>query len=726
MVMARAELLGRIEKLRGPKGGYAHSHVGLSAFWRQMEVDLGAAEETAEETAGLHALQGWFQEGPRNVVVLCADEALRQRVLCRFALSLAANKSVFIVFLPISAGVGTRTERDALKLMMGLFPNSEGARFTIPRSPAELKWALSFALGGRGVSAEDPNEEDPLVLLVVDGLDRLADAAPEGLFPSLHDMGDETRVLVAAAVDTLPFGEGSLLERLGGEEETLGRVVFGEGAKVPRSERKSASEKGRLESEGAATQALGGLEQPCLEVLSVALAPLSVEDMGWLLGIVEEAPLRELESILSGLVGSGTVAEGQQNPSGKPWVAPGKSWLQRGGYPVLRRLEDGKVCFVNDGVRGAFSLGVDERAWEEKVVARALAALRDGEWTATKQRAPGYVVEHLGAHLVRCFEEATPGDVGTPRPSEIGALTNNVDVATWMLLESPAWFLLWKGRPGWLTGFVTDVRRARRVVHLALFEASSEGERAKLLGDFVRCVVVEAALFSMEGSRTGARDRSLPFVEPTLQNAEVSVADRRVVATLLTTLASTLNQDRWSEAHAFAEAARKEAGVDEGAISPITIPTMVGGVVCGIEPSAEFVDSGRAHPEEWMRRVISSEGYGKILHLAQVLPYLPESLREVAAEEAAAAYVDGSEDDALPLLLACGPWLPLERATALLDFLGNRWSTTFSRTLLGPAGLGEMVPLFRRLGGDLGVFEVARAVVEVFGWVGGERSGRSG
>lgn len=665
--MDELEANRRIDRLRGPRGGYAHAHPGLAGFWQEIAEKVAPVAPSAEETAALALLEGWFRGGPRNAVLLGEDEAFRARVLGRWALSIAAEKQVYLVFLPVGARVGTRTERDALELMMGLFPSSEAAQFTVPRSPLELKWATSLALGGRGISAEDPADDDPIVVLVVEGLDRLADAPPERLFPPLGEMDEETRVLVTASADALPFGDGSLSERLSAESGTLAQLAFPGTTPTRVAEVWSTGGSGVVEA----------LQRRCLETLGVALAPLSTADLAWLLGL-DEGSKGEVEGALSGLLHA---------PDG-------------GGRGVLRRLSDGTVGFADDGLQRAFFSKTYEKEWEAKLVRRALAILGGNESSALEQLGtPGYVVEYLGAHLVRCGS----------------------GVADLMALVTPAWLSLWKRRPGCLTGFATDVRRARKVVHEALDRAADEATRASLLGDFVRCVMVEAVLFSLEGSRTARRDRSLPFVAPALvlaaQNPATTAADLRVVATLLVTLANVLDRASWGAAYELAERACGDLDSADGAILPVPIPTTAEGVVAGVPPSDELLAAGRADPEAWMRRAFRSEGYGKILHLAQVIPYLPEALRESAAAEAASAYVDGEDDDALPLLLACGPWLPVEKAIPLLDFLGNRWSTTFQRTLLGPAGIAEMVPLFKRLGGEAAVFEVARAVNDVARWL---------
>jgi hypothetical protein len=177
------------DELRGPAGGVARSHAGLQSFWEHLEEP--------PDDALVPELDRWLTQGPACAVVLGAQSTRRRARLAAWAQSVASRRAAEVIFLPLSPVHGTATIRDALMLLYGLFPNSETAVYSIPRSPAELRAAIALALQGVGWVAQDPNADEPVLLLILEGIDELADGEVTELL-SFEDLGEGARIVLAA------------------------------------------------------------------------------------------------------------------------------------------------------------------------------------------------------------------------------------------------------------------------------------------------------------------------------------------------------------------------------------------------------------------------------------------------------------------------------------------------------------------------------------------------
>ncbi|WP_437747636.1 hypothetical protein WME73_23505 [Sorangium sp. So ce302] len=663
-----------VDRLRGPEGGYARSHAGLAEFWRWLQEDALARSASEQDAALLTALDRWFAEGPSCALVVGADQTRRTAALARWALSMATRNSAEVIFLPVSSCFGTAVEREALKVLLGLFRSSRSAAFSRPSSPNELRWSIAGALRW------DLEMEDPVLLVIVDGLERAADWGPEKGVPFLNEAGFRVRFLVSVGVEGPSARCSDWRQHLQWTEERSA-VLHLTGDATASEE---AVQQARDTLAGSGDE--GRAAERCLDALAAALAPVSKDDLIAACGLSS---------------GSVEALHGAPRPA-RDLVVLG---------------DDGGYRFRDDATRARWAASADIASLEDGIVDRGLASLRAARAPAGDAIAwPAYLVEYLGAHMSR-------------RAPALSAF---------MELVSPAWLAAWMDRPGGLVGFVTDTRRARTAAEEALFNASTEPERTAALNHITRCAVVEGTLFAKEGSRHGPRDdRAHPYKEPSVDLAKPTGAARARAVALLT-LAGTLTGAEREAVEAWADEARAALG-EAGELVPCPIPSFsgipteadpeltrrlrdaapnkFGSLLSGRYDQAAAACAG-LEPEEALRLADRTEGVLRVTAFAAIVPHLPEALRERAVAEVMDAYWQHGDDDTLRSVLACAPWMALDDAACVFcAVLGNRWEDDFENLLIGWGGLTDFAPLLRRLGGSAAIVGAAAAIAEVGRWL---------
>ncbi|WP_437754827.1 hypothetical protein [Sorangium sp. So ce1389] len=669
--------------LRGPEGGLARSHRGLAAFWRSVgeHALLGPAPQDAH--ALLAALDAWFAGGPACALVAGQDPGLRSALLARWALLVAERRAAEVIFVPVSPRFGTAVERDVLKLLFGLFKGTATAMFSRPRSPGELSSAIRLALMGVGWVSSVPDEENPRLLVVLDGVERAADGWPDPEAPFLSEPGEGARIVVS--VDAAEHAPSGVLwrDRLAWAAEEMALISWPDDHPPPDG---AAVARRALESVGEE----GVLAARFIDAIAAVLAPVSRGDLLAAVGV----ELAELEA------------------------------FERAPDPVRGLVvvdDEGAYAFRDDAARACWAAASDRLvAIEDGIVARGLAALRACETACEPRPAwPPYLVEYLGAHMTR----------------------RAAGVAERMELVSRAWLGMWMDRPGGLVGFLADARRARRAAQDALLAACRSGsesdpgagaERAARLCDVVSCALVEGALCAKEGSRDEERDPAEPYTEPTVDLTRPTGA-ARARAEALVTLASLLTGPEQELVQRWATEAC--AGLDE--VLPLPIPCVTDDRSAADPERARRIREGATHeeldgylardtvirptdlsPEEAWSLAESREGESRMVAFAGILPDLSEEMRERAVREVMAAYREHGDRLALRILAACAPWMALvDAAMILCDELGNEWTGDFPGMLVGYGGLTELSPLVRRLGGSAALVGVARAIADVGRWL---------
>ncbi|WP_437279559.1 hypothetical protein WME90_03095 [Sorangium sp. So ce375] len=668
--------------LRGPEGGYARSHPGLAAFWRSIAEDVLSRPASEDGRALLMQLDRWFAEGPACALVSGRDPGARTAVLARWALSVAERRAAEVIFVPISARFGTAVERDMLKLFLGLFKGSATAMFSRPRSPGELMAAIRLALMGVGWVSSVPDEDNPQLLVILDGVERAADGWPDPQAAFMSQPGDGAHIIVS--VDAEEHAPSGVLwrDKLAWAAEEMALIAC-------------PANRPRLDETAGARHALGSLGEEGLrasrvfDALAAVLAPVSRED---LLGAAS-VDLAELEAF-------------ERAPD------PARGLVVTG--------DEGTYRFRDDAARACWTTSERRAVIEDAIVARGLSALRGCKAASEPRRAwAPYLVEHLGAHMTR----------------------RSAGVIDRMELVSPAWLEMWLDRPGGLVGFLTDVRRARRAAQDALLDACHSGtesdqgaraERAAHLGDFIRCALVDETLCAKEGSRDEERDPTEPYTDPTVDLTRPTGAARERAEALMT-FASLLTGSEQQLVQGWATAAC--AGLGE--ILPHPIPHVTTDRNAADPERTRRIRAGATYdevdaylsrdmeirptdlsPDEAWRLAESREGESRMVSFAGILPDLPEEMREKAVREVMSAYWAHGDRLALRVLSACAPWMALpDAARVICNELGNDWTGDLPGMLVGFGSITELAPLLRRLGGTAALVGAARAIADVGRWL---------
>ncbi|WP_437600541.1 hypothetical protein WMF28_03090 [Sorangium sp. So ce590] len=671
-----------LSSLRGPEGGLARSHRGLAAFWRSVGEGVLLGPAPQDTHALLAALDAWLTGGPACALVAGPDPGFRSALLARWALSVAERRAAEVIFLPVSARFGTAIERDMLKLFLGLFKGSATAMFSRPRSPGELMSAIRLALTGVGWVSSVPDEDNPQLLVVLDGVERAADGWPDPQAPFLSQPGEGARIVVS--VDAEEQAPSGVLwrDRLAWAAEEMVLIS------CP-VDRPSLDDAAGARLTLASLGEEGLLAARVFDALAAVLAPVSPEDLVGAVGV----DIAELEAF-----------ERAPDPA-------------RG---LVVTDDEGAYRFRDDAGRGCWAAPDRLAVIEDAIVARGLSALGRCK-AASEPRGtwPPYLVEYLGAHMTR----------------------RSAGVADRMELVSPAWLDIWMDRPGGLVGFLTDARRARGAAKDALLDACSSGtgsdpgaraERAARLCDVVWCALVEAALCAKEGSRDEERDPAEPYTEPTVDLTRPTGAARERAEALLTFVSLLTGSEQQLVQRWATDAC---AGLDE--ILPRPIPHVTTDRSAADPERTRRIRAGATYdevdeylsrdmvirptdlsPDEAWRLAESREGESRMVTFAGILPDLPEEMREKAVREVMSAYWAHGDRLALRVLSACAPWMALaDAARVLCNELGNDWTGDLPGMLVGFGSLTELAPLLQRLGGTAALVGAARAIADVGKWL---------
>ncbi|UQA58740.1 hypothetical protein [Polyangium aurulentum] len=440
-----------VERLRGPSEGYTRADARLAAFWGEVQARLSGPapwETHAELLAGLDAWLG--REGPPFAVVLGPPGADRTLLLARWALSVVARGAVDVAFLPIDRRLGTALERDALRLLYGLLPRTEDIECLGIRTLEEMRQQLRLEL------ATYREDDEPELLVIVDGIDRAAGwSLPTGA--DLPDgPGERVRVLVSA--DTpLEGGADAAIEaicaRQGWSRSAVETFVL---PPMP-------DDDGLVDIEGVIRDVQAKLDggrggdalRGCLALLVAAFRPMDLEDLSLLVGQSADALQDQLDEGWSVV---GRLLERQD---------------ERHGY----RFRD-EVWRQAWQAANAAAVG----AAEQRILQAGREALRAvGEGRLAPNDVLPYLVDNFGAHLFGC----------------------NAPAEELLQLVSPAWLEVWKTHADAMAGFLADVWWARERVHreLRLHLADTKeacSARARLVIASVRCTLVEGSVISMD------------------------------------------------------------------------------------------------------------------------------------------------------------------------------------------------------------------------------------
>jgi hypothetical protein len=681
MTLERVSSQDALVKLRGPVGGYAHAHAGLAAFWRHVERDILPCPLAPEDRAMLEALDAWLVSGTRRALLMGQDEARRTALLARWALSVAERAAAVVFFLPVSPSFGTAVQREVHKVLLGLYATAGSTWFCSASNPGELKNAIAeglthvnYVIPQSGLE-QDEDAEDPAILLIVDGLERTADPVSTERVLYLDDTSKCVRVLVSVGAPGPSENASTWRERQYWAQEDT--TVF-ELPAVPALAEESVTRARRaLEATGED----GRLAARTLDALSAVLAPVARNDLTASLDL-PVAAIQALE------------------------VAP------LAARELLVVEPDGTSHFRDDAVRARWAASVDTGAIEDSLVARGLSSLASGKLPEGADAWPAYLVEYLGAHMVR----------------------RGVARADLMRLVSPAWLAIWMRRSGGLVGFMTDARRARLAAEDALFDATTEVERLAPLHDLVWCAVVEGSLLAKEGSRHEDRDLTQPYRESTVDLGRPTGAARARAETLCT-LAGLLSGPEHDQVVTWLHAARATLG-DGPELRPRPVPAVEWEPATSAQVDPElarrlrekdphfvylFADNPRAAclvlgPEEALAQARAEESYWHGTLFASIAPHLPDPLRRQVVAEAIGAFSLVQPDrDLLPRLFVCAPWMSDNDACWLFcAVLRNNWEDDL---FAGPRGLTDLVPLLFRLGGSAAIFDVASTLVTVGRWL---------
>ncbi|WP_437876323.1 hypothetical protein [Sorangium sp. So ce513] len=671
-----------LSSLRGPEGGLARSHRGLAAFWRSVADDALLGPAPQDIHAPLAALDAWFAGGPSCALVVGPDPRLRSALLARWALSVVERRAAEVIFVPVSPRFGTAVERDMLKLLFGLFKGTATAMFSRPRTPGELMSAVRLALMGVGWVSSVPDDEDPRLLVVLDGVERAADGWPDPQNAFLSEPGEGARIVVSVDAEAHPPSGALWRDRLAWAAEEMAVISCPAHRPSPDEAAGARRALGALGEEGP-------LAARVFDALAAVLAPVSQEDLLRAVGV----DTTEIEAF-----------------GRAPEAARG----------LVVKDEEGAYHFLDDAARECWTAPDRVAAIEDAIVARGLTMLRTSTAASEPHVGwPPYLVEYLGAHMAR----------------------RAAGVIELMELVSPAWLAIWMNRPGGLVGFLTDASRARRAATDALLAACRPGserdagavaERAARLCEIVWCALVEGALCAKEGSRDAERDPTEPYTEPTVDLTQPTGA-ARARAEALVSLAAVMTGSEQQLVQRWAA----DACAGLGDIFPRPIPHVATDSSAEDSERSRRIRAGAKHeevggylssdlvirptdlsPEEAWSLAESREGESRMVAFAGILPDLPEEMREDAVREVMAAYWAHGDRLALRILAACAPWMALaDAARVLCNELGNDWTGEYPEMLVGFGGLTELSPLLRRLGGTAALVGAARAIADVGRWL---------
>jgi hypothetical protein len=657
------QLTSRIQTLRGPIGGFAHRHPGLAAFWREQVREMGARAASEQEAAALERLRTWLSGQLPFALVMGDDEARRTTTLARFALSALERPDMTVVFLPVSACFGTAAEHDALQVLYGLLATPPSLLRGPPRSPNELRWAISEATRG------DIAEGEPQLLVIVDGIERAADWDPDRGVHFLDGVGRGIHILVSA-------GEASADED---SSEWQRRLQWDRNRCFELNLAKESQDSEQLVA--VARAALEAREEAALDMLAVCLAPIAPEE----LAVIGDCapPSMQAASLVPDHLAALTVTD-----------------------------PDGAWHFRNDSFRSAWRAAVDTASVEDRLLRKATDLL-EGESSAAATSE--YLVRYAGTYCARTeVPLATWAAIGSPRW-----------LAAWTRLDSgligyaadlrrardAAQQVLIAG-----SSYEAESREALRLVvwcallEGALFDAEASNREAQDPKPLARTPGLDlgldpearharaAALFTLQSAVTG-EERELISAWAAEAAAQLS-ADATV---------TPLSIPHWDSQQPRVPA-DPHSGEEFRSMSPVGLGVHI------VNDAASVLAALGA--EVTLRSATTAPASVRVAALANLVPHLPEPSRSLATDEALQAFREHPDRDALRALFACAPWMSYcDAAWLLCSEFGNDWHDgTLRDRLIGWAGITAMIPLLQRIGGFQALVDAAEAIARITHW----------
>lgn len=454
------DLLPRlVERLRGPPSGFTHGHARLAAFWREIQAKLSNPGPVESGADLLEALDAWLErDGPPFAVVLAPTRVGRTLLLARWALSVVERGTAQVAFLPVDRRLGTTLERDALRLLYGMLPETGDVMCADLLTPHTWQNAVRLEL------EIGPDVEDPPLLVIVDGFDRAEAWSLPTKRSHRADPGERVRTLVST--DTPVDGGNSaaieaICARNGWSRSAVEVFIvppMPEDNVLAYVQESIREVRVQLDASGArGSDILHG----CLALLAVAFRPMDLRDLSVFLGRLASSVQDELNA---------------------GWRVLGR---------LLEREDEGRgYRFRHDAIRQAWQVAEPAAVatWERRIVEvgrEALWGVRE-EGLSPEEITP-YLVDDFAAHLTRC----------------------DAPLDDFMALVSPAWLRIWKTRPDAMVGFIADVGRAKERAQDELHSKLADTEearsaRALLVTAILRCIIVEGSIVSV------ARANELP------------------------------------------------------------------------------------------------------------------------------------------------------------------------------------------------------------------------
>lgn len=408
------------------------------------------------------------------MLILDAPGLEASTLLARWAADVSERRLACVAFVPIGRAYRSTLEHEVLPLLSGLLGEPTAAP-PIPGSARALRREIRDAL------RFDREPEEPVRLVVFDGIDELSGWSVGGELPLFHDVGARVKVVITShRGDVKPW-----LEPLGWDADEVACAVWP--ALNQLSDEQVRAVAGALHRQGEAPETA----LRCVCLLASALGPMDTD---------------ALESAL-------------EVPPGAARDALAAAWTSVGGL-LDRDTEETGYRFRDERLRRTWelvvappSLNVDSalvgagRRW----LARAMAG------TVPPRSIPRYFVEYHGAHLRRIH----------------GGMTELLALVT------PTWLDAWTAREDCLFGFLEDVSSARARAEAALRDGADgagrdDADTAAELAGVVRCALVTASLLSLAALSRPATMAGTPFQAPELDFARVLGGGGARAQTLLT------------------------------------------------------------------------------------------------------------------------------------------------------------------------------------------------
>jgi len=627
---------------------------------------MDARAATEQEATALERLQSWLGGQLPFALVMGDDEARRTTTLARFAISALERPNMTVVFLPISACFGTAAEHDALQVLYGLLATSPSLLRGQPRSPNELRWAISAATRG------DIAEGEPQLLVIVDGIERAADWDPDRGVHFLDGGGHGIHILVSA-------GQSSPEEDL---REWQRRLQWDSSRCFELNLAKESQDSERIVA--FARAALDRNEAAALDMLAVCLAPIAPEELA-VIGDYAPPPSMQTASLVPDHLAALTVTD------------PEGTWH-----------------FRTDSFRSAWRAAIDTASVEDLLLQKATDLLEGKSSVAT---ASEYLLRYAGTYCARTeVPLAIWAAIGSPRWL---AVWNRLDsgligyAADLRRARDAAQQVLIAG-----SSYDAESREALRLVvwcallEGALFDAEASNREAQTPKPLAR---TPGLILSFDAEARHARAAALLKLQSAVTGKEREIisawADEATVQTSAEAAVTPVSIPDGDSQQPRAPA-DTHSGEELRSMSPVAL-----GVHIVNDAASVLLALGA---EVTLRSATTAPASVRAAALANLVPHLSEPSRSLAAGEAVQAFREHPDRDALQALFACAPWMSFGDAAWLLcSELGNDWHDSALRDrLIGWAGITEMIPLLQRIGGSQALVDGAGAIARLTHWSG--------